>query len=160
MSPRNHQPAQMTEIGWREYIGLPELGIPKIKAKIDTGARTTALHAIINQVYEKDGQHFVDFQTPIPETKLLRQCTCPVVETRAVKNTSGIPDNRIVIETLFIIGRRQWHIELTLADREQMTFDIILGRTAIREHRYCVNPGRSFLAGDPVYSAPKSKGLK
>ena len=138
-----------TEIGWREHVGLPDLHIPTIRAKIDTGARTSALHASVNRQFELNGQIFVEFLAPIPGSKKQRTCSAPLIDIRDVKNTSGIPESRHFIATTLVIGRRHWRIEVTLTDRENMKFDLILGRTAIREHRMSVNPGRSFLAGSP-----------
>lgn len=141
--------AKTMEIGWRERVALPDLGIDAIKAKVDTGARTSALHAVIEREYERDGARWLDFLAPAPDMKHLRRQSCPLIDIREVKNTSGVPEARHVIKTTLVIGRRHWLIELTLTDRENMTFDLILGRTAIRSHHMCVHPGRSFLAGKP-----------
>jgi len=151
-----HGPAKTLEIGWREEVGLPDLGVYAIKAKVDTGARTSALHAVIERDYDRDGARWVDFLAPSPTMKTMRRHSLPLVDMRDVKNTSGVPELRCVIKTTLVIGRRHWHIEVTLTDREKMTFDLILGRTAIRDHRICVNPGRSFLTGKPRVIAPRS----
>ena len=138
------------EIGWREMVGLPELGIPALRAKIDTGARTSALHAVDLEVREVDGVRWIDFHVPLPGESRLKRCSAYIVDERRIKNTSGVPETRYVVETLLVLGRRRWHIEVSLADREKMEFDLILGRTAIRSRRLLVNPGRSFLAGTPA----------
>jgi len=142
--------AQLVQIGWREVVALPDLGIQSIKAKIDTGARTSALHAVTRKVYEIDGINWIDFDIPRSDSHPVISCKSPLIDQRKITNTSGVPEIRYVIETRMIIGDRQWNIEVSLADREKMTFDLILGRTAIRRHKLCVNPGRSFLAGKPV----------
>ncbi len=142
-----------TTIGWREWVGLPDLYIFPIRAKIDTGARTSALHAVVRETYEKDDVAWVDFDVPVFETKSVKRCRARLVESRAIKNTSGVPDHRYVIETTLVLGQRSWVIETSLADREQMTFDLILGRTAIRNRRLCVDPGRSYLLGPPLQMA-------
>ncbi|KUO58461.1 MAG: ATP-dependent zinc protease [Alphaproteobacteria bacterium BRH_c36] len=146
LSPRT----DTTRIGWREWIGLPALQITSIKAKIDTGARTSALHAVNLRPFEIKGVRWIEFHVPragVPRTDL---CRAIIVDERKIKNTSGVPKLRYVISTTLILGRRHWHIELSLADREKMEFDIILGRTAIRRHGLLVDPGRSFLAGPPI----------
>lgn len=138
-----------TQIGWREYISLPDLGLSKIKAKIDTGARTSALHAIDIETMERNGEQWVSFRVPMTASATNRKQKAKVVDQRKIKNTSGRSELRIVVATLLVLGKRQWQIELSLADREQMGFDIILGRTAIRGRNILVDPGRSFLAGEP-----------
>ncbi len=139
-------------VGWRETVGLPDLGFSSLKAKVDTGARTSALHAHVERVFEKDGKDFVEFYTFKPNGKRGALHTLPLVEQRDVKNTSGVPETRCVIKTTLVLGKRHWAIEVTLTDREQMAFDLILGRTALRTHHICVHPGQSFLAGDPSFT--------
>jgi hypothetical protein len=136
-------------IGWREHVGLPDLGVPVLRAKIDTGARTSALHAVDIEPLERDGVPWVSFRTPLPGEPKATRFAAPVFDQRAVKNTSGIPEDRWIIRTTLLLGRHRWHIQLSLANRENMGFDLILGRTAIRGRRVLVNPGQSFLAGEP-----------
>ena len=144
-----------TIIGWREWIGLPKLGIRAIKAKIDTGARTTALHAVeIERTTHADGTAWLTFTVPGGEGHGTLRVEAPMVEEREVKNTSGVPDPRPVIRTSLSIDRRRWPIEVTLADRTEMGFDVILGRTAIRGRGILVAPGRSFLTRPPMGFAP------
>lgn len=138
-----------TLIGWREYVALPDLHIPQIKAKIDTGARTTALHAVVEGIRQIEGEKWLDFRV-FHGKKAGEISSRPLLDQRDIKNTSGVAETRYVIETLLKIGSRSWPIEISLADREKMAFDIILGRTAIRGRRLLVNPGKSFLAGTPV----------
>lgn len=136
-------------IGWREWIGLPEFGIAAMRAKIDTGARTSALHAIHQERFERDGQPWVRFHVPVPGLDRSSRVEAPITDEREVKNTSGLPERRIIVIVLLLLGRHRWHVETSLADREKMTFDMILGRTAIRAKRILVDPRRSFLAGQP-----------
>ena len=136
-------------IGWREWIGLPEFGIVSMRAKIDTGARTSALHALQQERFERDGQPWVRFRVPVPGLDRTSRVEAPIADEREVKNTSGLPERRIIIRALLLLGRHRWHVETSLADREKMTFDMILGRTAIRAKRILVDPRHSFLAGQP-----------
>ena len=141
--------AAYSTIGWRENIGLPELGISSLKAKIDTGARTSALHAKVIGTKVIDGRRMVEFDLPTALHLSSRRRLMPVVDKRDIRNTSGVPQKRYVIETLFVLGDRRWKIEITLADRNDMTFEMIIGRTAIRDRKLLVDPGRSFLAQAP-----------
>jgi len=136
-------------IGWREHIGLPEFSIASMPGKIDTGARTSALHAVDQVVTTIDGEAWVEFSIPIHNRRTDKRVRARVLEQRAIKNTGGIPEQRIVIRTTLVIGRRRWLIDVSLANREKMEFDIILGRTAVRRHRLLVDPRRSFLLGQP-----------
>ena len=135
-------------IGWRERIALPELGLDAVQAKIDTGARTSAIHATRIVRFERDGTQWVRFN--IPHTAATAKgCEAKLIDKRAIKNTSGAPEERMVIETLMVLGRRSWRIEVSLADRAAMAMPIILGRTAIRRQRILVNAGKSYLAPLP-----------
>ena len=141
-------------IGWREYVGLPELGIPIIRAKLDTGARTSALHVENIRVVGRTGRR-VAFSVPYDhDGRHLVECVARLVGKREIKNSGGLPDERFIIRTVLAIGRRHWHIEASLADRSNMEFDLILGRTALRRHGFVVDPSRSFLAGEPVHQEP------
>ena len=141
------QLADLQQIGWRELVSLPDLGIGEMKAKIDTGARTSALHAVDVEIFRKEDEDWASFVVP----RLGRdRRSARLVDQREIRNTSGIPENRMVVETTLLLGRHRWRIEASLANREKMEFDLILGRTAIRRHGLLVDPGRSFLAGPPV----------
>jgi hypothetical protein len=144
------KPAPMRIYGWREWVAFPELGAVHIKAKIDTGARTSALHATHISLREQDGETVVDFIIPALVGRGGQKCTAKHVDLRMIKNTSGIPEERLVIRTMLSIGGRRWPIDVSLTDRAAMRFDLILGRTAIRRHSILIDPGRSFLAGDPA----------
>lgn len=142
-------------IGWREHVQLPDLGIGKLEAKIDSGARTSALHAVDIEPVERNGVPSVAFSVPLAGHGRTYRCVEPIADQRRVKNTSGIPEQRYIIKTDLLLGTRRWPIEISLADRGLMGFDLILGRTAIRGHRFLVDPGRSFLA-----DAEKPKAIK
>ena len=147
--PRRSSKAAPTVIGWRERIALPDLGLELLTAKIDTGARTSAIHATRITPFQRDGRDWVRFHIPHASGLRARDCEAPLVDRRSIKNTSGQGEDRFVIETLLALGARRWHIEVSLSDRSNMALPIILGRTAIRRRRILVDPDRSFLAGAP-----------
>jgi len=142
---RRRKPAGLV-VGWREWIGLPALNIDAIRAKIDTGARSSSLHAKGIQPFDQNGQHWVRFEVVLDHAHEHGriQCVAPVADTRSIKNSFGVSEERIVIRTLVRISNGVWPIEVSLADRENMTFPALLGRTALRGHAV-VDPGRSYL---------------
>jgi hypothetical protein len=144
MKTTKQKPAQMM-IGWRETVALPDLGIAEAVAKIDTGARTSALHATRIRHFERDGSPWVRFHVPHAVLAEAVDCEAPLVDSREIKNTSGVPEERLVISTRLVLGGRKWTIDVSLADRAAMSMPLILGRTAIRRRGIVVNPGRSFL---------------
>lgn len=134
-------------LGWREWLSLPELGIPDIKAKVDTGARTSALHAFFLEPFERDGREWVRFQIhPLQRNlKHVVECEARVKDRREVRDSGGHQELRYVIETLVKIGDREMPLELTLTDRESMKFRMLLGRTALCDN-YAVDSGASYLS--------------
>ena len=125
-------------IGWRERVRLPEIGIGPIIAKIDTGARSAALHAENIHV----SGHRVSFCVPV--NGRVHHCELAVKGRRRVKSTSGHSEMRIVVETDVKIGTQQFTVEVTLTDRADMGVPMLLGRASIRD-RFAVHPGRSFI---------------
>ena len=131
----------MLVVGWQERVDLPLLGLTNLKAKIDTGARTSALHATDIETFERDGASWVRFHTRFDDDARDTDVECPIHDEREIRNTSGIPERRIVIRTKFRIADRLWRIDLSLTERTEMKFRMIVGRTALRGHSILVNPG-------------------
>ena len=135
-------------IGWREWLAIPTLGIERIKAKIDTGARTSALHAYDLEPFQQDGVPWIRFTVrPLQRnSKLVFACTAPVVDQREVTSSTGQTERRYVVEVEIAMGGETWPVEMTLAARDEMGFRMLLGRTAV-EGRMIVDPDRSFVLG-------------
>ncbi len=138
----------LTIVGWREWVCLPELGIKTIKAKVDTGARTSSLHAEDIEIRRRGGKQVVRFVVhPIQRNRSQTiVATAPLIDERAVRSSSGHHQLRPVIETPIRLGGHVWPVEITLTSRDVMGFRMLLGRQAIRRHAV-VDPGRSFLMG-------------
>ena len=136
-------------LGWREWLALPELGIPAIKAKIDTGAKTSTLHAFRQEIFRKKGRKFIRFWIhPLQRKKKIELvCEAPVLDRRMVRDSGGHAEERYVIMTPIILDDRQWPIELTLTRRDSMLFRMLLGRSALKEGGFIVDPGASYLMG-------------
>lgn len=134
-------------IGWREWVGLPALGIAKIKAKIDTGARTSALHAFSLKPFFENNQRKIQFEIhPLQHNnEEVITCIANIVDKRLVTDSGGHEEERYVIETPITIAGQTWSIEITLTERENMLFRMLLGRSALRKH-FIINPARSFVS--------------
>ena len=148
-------------LGWREWVSLPELGIDAIKAKIDTGARTSALHAYRISPFEEAGRRRVRFAVhPVQRRKLPEvECVADVIAERMVTSSSGHRERRLVIRTPLDVGGRVWPIEITLTDRDEMSFRMLLGRQALRR-RVLIDPGRSFRAHEAADSESVKQSRK
>ncbi len=135
-------------IGWLEHLDLPELGLIQIRAKIDTGARTTALHATNIETFSRDGVDWVRFTVQADDDAPEMPQEAPIHDRRHIKNTSGIPEERIVIRTILKLTDRSWPISVSLTDRSNMRFPIIIGRSALKHHNIAVHTRRAKLTDD------------
>jgi len=142
-------------IGWREWVALPDLGIGHIKTKVDTGARTSALHAFYVTPFERDGAPWVRFGVhPLQSTTSKAiDCEAPVKAVRSVTDSGGHTELRHVIESTMIINGQAQAIELTLTDRETMRFRMLLGRRALKR-RFVVDSNKSFVLGGSTTLPP------
>ena len=133
-------------IGSEEWCVFEEIGIPAIKARIDSGAKTSSIQAANAKVFERGGQEYVKFEVyPIQENRSINiECEARLVDRRTVKSSSGIAEQRFVIKTPVTIGQDTFDIELTLANRDTMEFRMLLGREALN-HRYVVNSAETYL---------------
>jgi hypothetical protein len=137
-----------TVIGWREWVGLPSLGIAHIRAKIDTGARTSALHAFDITETHRGRKATVHFKiSPLPgQPGRVMVVEAPLLDKRIVKDSHGRKSLRPVIPVDIELAGLRWKIEVTLVDRTDMNFRMLLGRQALRS-RFLINPGKSYLLG-------------
>ena len=141
-------PTEPLKVGWREWVGLPDLRVSAIKAKVDTGARTSALHAYNIAPFRRKGALWLRFELhPIQRSETIKVvCEARAVDERTVRNSGGGVERRYIIRTLLKLGEKSWPIELALANRDQMGFRMLLGRTAL-QGRALIEPGRSYLFG-------------
>lgn len=147
-SRRKKRRAPSEILGWREWASLPDLGVAAIKVKLDTGARTSSLHAFDLIQFQDDGRSMVRFEIHPVQRSAEDTVTveAEVLDERWVRNSGGQRELRPVIETTLGIGQRSWPIELTLTRRDEMGFRMLLGRQALKK-KALVDPGRSFRAG-------------
>lgn len=145
---RRRRDAHLPLIGWREHVRLPDLGVESIKAKIDTGARTSAIHAFDVVVELHRGVKFVSFEIH-PEQRSARNAVsveAEVLDERWITSSTGHRQRRHVVLIDVELAGVRWTSEVTLARRDQMGFRMLLGREALRD-RFLVDPSASFLAG-------------
>ena len=137
-------------IGWREWLRLPELDIRAIKAKIDTGARSSSIHAYDIEPYHDGGTRRVRFKVhPLQRNETFEvACDAVVADVRAIRSSNGQSDDRFVIQTPVHWHGQTWTIDLTLAPRFEMGFRMLLGREAVRG-RYLVDSGQSYFGPRP-----------
>jgi hypothetical protein len=145
MTDSSRQPLALPTVGWREWVALPELGIDNIKVKVDTGARTSALHTFAMEFIERDGEEWVRIGVhPIQKSDKEWFTEARVIDKRVVRDSGGHEELRPVIETLVRLGKHQFRAELTLTSRDNMKFRMLLGRKALEE-RFLVDSQGSYL---------------
>jgi hypothetical protein len=148
---KNQITSPLITVGWREWVLLPELGLPGIKAKIDTGARTSCLHAFSVESFEKNGSEWVRFgihpHQNDTDTEIYSEAE--VTDKRMVSDSGGHKEERYVIMTDLVMAEQRWPVEITLTNRDTMLFRMLIGRTAM-ENKIMVNPAKSFLLGKPT----------
>lgn len=137
-------------LGWREWLALPALNVELIKAKIDTGARSSALHAFIIDPYRRGGENWVMFAIhPLQKNlDVIVECHAQVKDRRLVSDSGGHKQRRYVIETELILGRSIISAEMTLTNRDSMRFRMLLGRTAM-DSQFIIDPSVSYFQGKP-----------
>lgn len=136
-------------IGWREWCGFPELGLPGVLAKVDTGAKTSSLHAFKIEPFVKFGQPWVRFTVhPVQRHRLPEiRCEAPIVDERLVTSSNGKAEQRVVVTTRMKLGAHSFVTELTLSNRDEMGFRMLIGRQALAK-RFVVDTALSYTLGD------------
>lgn len=141
--------------GWREIVSLPELGVLHIRAKVDTGARTSSLHATDIELFERGGEEWARFKIDAVEDHH-QIVEAPRVAHRMITSSNGESQERLIIKTELAMGTQIFRAEFSLADRSDMLFPMLIGRTALRR-RFLVDSAKSFLLPDPL--SPKDSPL-
>lgn len=139
-----------TIVGWREWVSLPGLGVPWVKAKLDTGARSSAIHAFDIEPFEREGTDWVRYSIH-PWQRSSEEavaCESPVIERRSVRSSSGHSEERYAVSLDLSLAGRTVTAEVTLSRRDEMGFRMLVGREALRQG-FWVDPGRSYLGGRP-----------
>ncbi|GMN14282.1 ATP-dependent zinc protease [Altererythrobacter sp. MTPC7] len=132
----------METVGWRELVHLPDLGLRGIPAKIDSGARTSSLHGEVIEKFERDGEQFVRFAVDLGGVRQV--CEAIHVDIRGITSSNGETQRRYVIKTPLKIGDTEFRAEISLADRSDMKFPMLIGRSSLRR-RFLVDSGHSWL---------------
>lgn len=137
------------EVGWCELVNLPDLGLYNVHAKIDTGARTSSLHAVRVKLFQREGEDWVAFTIPKSPEHAAHRCEARLIEKRPIKSSNGRSQQRYVIETIMQLGPLKWRGQMTLANRQSMAFPVLIGRRALKRG-FLVNSGKRWLLGKPV----------
>jgi len=148
------------QLGWREWIALPQLGIHRLKCKLDTGAKSSALHATDLITFQRDGADWVRFHVH-PDRRHLdvtHPCELPVHDWREVRDSSGNSSLRPFVRTLAVVGPYSVALELSLTNRDTQRYALLLGRRALRKLGASVDPATSWRAGRPQRHHPAVSG--
>ena len=135
---------QLPVVGWRELVELPELGLTGLAAKIDSGARTSSLHGHVIEEFERDGERYVRFSVDFLDRNVRQICEAVHVDIRGITSSNGETQRRYVIKTPLRIGDVEFRAEISLADRSDMKFPMLIGRSSLRR-RFFVDSGHSWL---------------
>ncbi|MEE4349293.1 MAG: RimK/LysX family protein [Pacificimonas sp.] len=138
---------KLLTVGKVELVALPDLGIPFVRAKVDTGATTSALHAVRLHHFEQDGAEWVRFTVPKRTGRPAHRVEAPLVGLRKIKSSNGETQKRFVIKTPLVVGSKRFQAEVTLTNRSQMGFAMLLGRRALKS-RFLVDVARSYAQGE------------
>ncbi|MFP3515806.1 ATP-dependent zinc protease [Pseudomonas sp. SIMBA_077] len=153
----------LTVVGLREWVALPDLGVAGLRAKIDTGASTSSLHATEIEPFERDGVKWVRFNAHLGTLVQLRHrhCEAPLVAIKTIKSSNGHTQVRYVIRTSLALGDHVWQVEFTLACRKSMRYRLLLGSKALIDGQLVVNPGQKYVQDKPVFpvTTTSSKGV-
>lgn len=152
MTKQNPLPA----VGWRELVHLPELGLHAVPAKIDTGARTSSLHGVVLDEFERDGQKMVRFAVDFEQQHVRQVCEAVHVDVRGITSSNGETQYRYVIKTPLKLGDVEFRAEISLANRADMKFPMLIGRSSLRR-RFVVDSGYSWLQTPEIRT---TKGYK
>ncbi|HEV7490751.1 MAG TPA: RimK/LysX family protein [Rhodanobacteraceae bacterium] len=148
------QPAEPHILGWREWLALPTFGIGAIKAKLDTGARTSSLCVVSAETFDRDGRLHVRFLVrPRRRSARVIACEAPVVDRRAVTDSGGHISERWFVRTEIMLGSRRFETDINLTDRRAMLFPLLLGRSAL-DGRFRIDPGLSYTSPKPEPARP------
>ncbi len=153
--------SELPILGWREWVALPDLGVSTVKAKVDTGARSSSLHVVGLEEFEKEGSIWVRFRIHPRQrsSEVSVSAEAPVLERRSVRSSSGKASVRPVIITHISLLNVTWPIELTLSRRDEMGFRMLLGREAFRG-QFLVDASNSYYGGKPVRKKVKKSNSK
>ena len=143
----------LTVVGLREWVALPDLGVAGLRAKIDTGASTSSLHASEIEPFVRDGVEWVRFNAHLGTLVQLRhrRCEAPLVAIKTIKSSNGHTQVRYVIRTGLALGDRVWQVEFTLACRKSMRYRLLLGSKALVHGQLVVNPALKYIQDKPVF---------
>ena len=141
----------LSVIGLREWVALPDLGISQMIAKVDSGAKTSALHASNISTFERDGQDWVRFDAHVGSRSKQKTSTCEarLIDLKRIKSSNGQLQERFVIRTPLVLGDRSWLVDFTLTCRKAMRYRMLLGCTAMQDAQLVINPGLRFVQDKP-----------